>query len=74
VRRRACTPRTPAVSSREAEIRFAHRGDTLTIGLSSHQRDGFAAGTLLAVKAVASRPGVTYGLAPLLGLDFSDGS
>lgn len=54
------------------EIRFAHGTDTLTISMTSHQRDGFAAGAVLAVKAVASRPGVTYGLAPLLGFDTED--
>jgi 4-hydroxy-tetrahydrodipicolinate reductase len=51
------------------EIRFAHHGDTLTISATSHQREGYARMVLLAVKSVASRPGLTYGLEPLLGFD-----
>lgn len=51
------------------EVRFAQGSDTLTITMTSHQRDGYAAGALLAIKAVASRAGLTYGLAPLLGMD-----
>jgi 4-hydroxy-tetrahydrodipicolinate reductase len=54
------------------EVRFAHRGDTLVIRATSHQREGYAAGVLLAVKAVSSRPGLTYGLEPLLGFDTGD--
>lgn len=51
------------------EIRFAHRGDTLTLTATSHQREGYASGVLLAVRAVATRPGLTFGLEPLLGFD-----
>jgi 4-hydroxy-tetrahydrodipicolinate reductase len=51
------------------EVRFAHGGDTLTISASSHQREGYARMVLMAVKSVASRPGLTYGLEPLLGFD-----
>jgi 4-hydroxy-tetrahydrodipicolinate reductase len=51
------------------EMRFAHRGDTLTLSTTSHSREGYTAGVILAVKAVRDRPGLTWGLEPLLGFD-----
>ena len=43
-------------------------GQTLTIRHDSYDRDSFMPGVLLAVKAVADRPGLTIGLDALLEL------
>ena len=51
------------------EIRLARAGELLTISLAAYDRAPFANGAVLAIKAVASRPGLTYGLGPLLDLD-----
>jgi 4-hydroxy-tetrahydrodipicolinate reductase len=51
------------------EMRFAHRGDTLTLSTTSHSREGYAAGVTLAIKAVRDRPGLTWGLEPILGFE-----
>jgi 4-hydroxy-tetrahydrodipicolinate reductase len=51
------------------EMRFAHRGDTLTISSTSHSREGYTAGVILGIKAVRGRSGLTYGLEPILGFE-----
>jgi len=51
------------------EVRFANRGDTLTISSSSYSREGYAAGVILGIKAVHERPGLTYGLESILDLE-----
>jgi 4-hydroxy-tetrahydrodipicolinate reductase len=51
------------------EMRFAHRGDTLTLSTTSHSREGYATGVILAIKAVRNRPGLTWGLEPILGFE-----
>jgi 4-hydroxy-tetrahydrodipicolinate reductase len=43
-------------------------GQTLTIRHDSYDRTSFMPGVLLAVRAVAGRPGLTVGLDALLGL------
>jgi 4-hydroxy-tetrahydrodipicolinate reductase len=50
------------------EIVFGAEGETLTIRHDSLDRVSFMPGVLLAVRAVASRPGLTIGLEPLLDL------
>ena len=52
----------------EEEARFARPGEMLTVRLTAFGREPFAVGTLIAIKAVPSRPGLTYGLGPLLDL------
>src|SRR5262249_31059569 len=51
------------------EARFARSGEYLVISLTSLDRAPYVAGTLRAIKAVAKRPGLTFGFAPLLDLD-----
>jgi len=51
------------------EVIFGGAGEVLTIRHDSLDRASFMPGVLLAVRAVASRPGLTLGLEPLLGLD-----
>ena len=51
------------------EVIFGGVGQTLTIRHDSPQRESFMPGVILAVKAVAARPGLTVGLEPILGLD-----
>jgi 4-hydroxy-tetrahydrodipicolinate reductase len=48
------------------EVLLGTTGQTLTIRHDSYDRSSFMPGVLLAVKAVADRPGVTVGLDPLL--------
>ena len=48
------------------QVLFGGPGQTLTIRHDSTDRASFMPGVLLAVRAVASRPGLTYGLEPLL--------
>jgi 4-hydroxy-tetrahydrodipicolinate reductase len=50
------------------EIVFGAQGETLTIRHDSLDRVSFMPGVLLAVRNVASRPGLTVGLEPLLDL------
>jgi len=49
------------------EVLFGGPGQTLTIRHDSTDRVSFMPGMLLAIRAVASRPGLTVGLEPLLG-------
>jgi 4-hydroxy-tetrahydrodipicolinate reductase len=50
------------------EVLFGGQGEVLTLRHDSLDRSSFMPGVLLAVQAVASRPGLTVGLEPLLGL------
>jgi len=50
------------------EVIFGGTGQTLSIRHDSLDRTSFMPGVLLAVKAVAGRPGLTVGLEALLGL------
>jgi len=50
------------------EVILGAQGQTLTLRADSYDRSSFMPGTLLAVRAVANRPGLTIGLEPLLGL------
>ncbi|MCY3786088.1 MAG: 4-hydroxy-tetrahydrodipicolinate reductase [bacterium] len=50
------------------EVILGAQGQTLTLRADSYDRSSFMPGTLLAVRAVAGRPGLTVGLEPLLGL------
>jgi len=51
------------------EVLLGTAGETLTIRHDSYDRASFMPGVLLAVRQVGSRPGLTVGLEPLLGLD-----
>jgi len=51
------------------EVLLGTVGETLTIRHDSYDRESFMPGVLLAVRQVASRPGLTVGLEPFLGLD-----
>jgi 4-hydroxy-tetrahydrodipicolinate reductase len=50
------------------EVLFGTTGQTLSIRHDTTDRSSFMPGVLLAVKAVADRPGLTLGLEALLGL------
>lgn len=50
------------------EVILGAQGQTLTLRADSYDRSSFMPGTLLAIRAVANRPGLTIGLEPLLGL------
>jgi 4-hydroxy-tetrahydrodipicolinate reductase len=50
------------------EVLLGGEGETLTIRHDSFDRASFMPGVLLAVRNVASRPGLTVGLDPLLDL------
>ena len=50
------------------EVIFGGQGEVLTLRHDSLERSSFMPGVLLAVRAVATRPGLTVGLEPLLGL------
>ena len=50
------------------EVVLGTEGQTLSIRHDSYDRSSFMPGVLLAVKAVADRPGVTIGLDDVLGL------
>jgi 4-hydroxy-tetrahydrodipicolinate reductase len=50
------------------EILLGTQGETLTIRHDSIDRSSFAPGVLLGVRQIASRPGLTVGLDPLLDL------
>ena len=49
------------------EVIFGGAGETLTIRHDSIDRSSFLPGVLLAIRSVATRPGLTVGLEPLLG-------
>ena len=49
------------------EVLLGTTGQSLSIRHDSYDRTSFMPGVLLAVKAVADRPGVTIGLDALLG-------
>ncbi len=51
------------------EVLLGGSGETLTIRHDSLSRESFMPGVLLAVRAVADRPGLTVGIEDLLGLD-----
>jgi 4-hydroxy-tetrahydrodipicolinate reductase len=51
------------------EVLLGTAGETLTIRHDSYDRESFMPGLLLAVRQVVSRPGLSVGLGPLLGLD-----
>jgi len=51
------------------EIILGAAGQTLTIRHDTIDRDCFMPGVILAIKAVVKRPGLTVGLAPILGLE-----
>jgi 4-hydroxy-tetrahydrodipicolinate reductase len=51
------------------EVIFGGLGQTLTLRHDAPDRASYMPGVLLAVKSVASRPGLTVGLESLLGLD-----
>ncbi len=44
-------------------------GEILTIRFDTIERAAYMPGVLLAIRAVGSRPGLTYGLEPLLDLE-----
>ena len=48
------------------EVLFGGAGEVLTIRHDSLDRSSFMPGVLLAVRTVSDRPGLTYGLEPLL--------
>lgn len=50
------------------EVIFGATGQTLTLRHDSIDRTSFMPGVLLAVRAVADRPGLTVGLDPILGI------
>jgi len=50
------------------EVLFGTLGETLTIRHDSTDRTSFVPGVLLAVRRIATRPGLTIGLEPLLDL------
>ena len=50
------------------EVLFGTTGQSLTIRHDSYDRQSFMPGVLVAVRSVASRPGLTVGLEPLLGI------
>jgi 4-hydroxy-tetrahydrodipicolinate reductase len=50
------------------EVVFGTRGETLIIRHDSLDRVSFMPGVLTAIRQIASRPGLTVGLEPLLGL------
>jgi 4-hydroxy-tetrahydrodipicolinate reductase len=50
------------------EVIFGAPGQSLTIRHDAYDRSSFMPGVLLAVKSVGSFPGLTRGLAPLIGL------
>jgi 4-hydroxy-tetrahydrodipicolinate reductase len=50
------------------EVIFGGQGEVLTLRHDSLERSSFMPGVLLAVREVGTRPGLTVGLEPLLGL------
>jgi 4-hydroxy-tetrahydrodipicolinate reductase len=58
--------RLPGVVA-DQEVIFGGPGQTLTIRHDTVDRTAFMPGVMMAIKAVAARPGLTVGLDPLLG-------
>jgi len=58
--------RLPGLVSHQ-EVVFSAEGQSLTLRHDAYDRSAYMPGVLLAVKAVARRPGLTVGLDPLLG-------
>ncbi len=54
------------------EVLFGNLGETLTIRHDSLDRVSFMPGVVLAVKSVAERPGLTFGIEALLGIDIPE--
>jgi len=50
------------------EVLLGTAGETLTLRHDSYDRESFMPGVLLGVREVGSRPGLTVGLEPLLGI------
>jgi 4-hydroxy-tetrahydrodipicolinate reductase len=50
------------------EVILGGQGQTLTIRHDSTDRSSFMPGVLMAIRAMATRPGLTVGLEPLLDL------
>ena len=50
------------------EVIFGALGESLSIRHDSYDRRSFMPGVLLAVRAVADRPGLTVGIESLLGI------
>ena len=50
------------------EVQFGSAGQGLTIRYDSYDRASFMDGVVLAVESVATRPGLTLGIEPLLGI------
>ena len=59
--------RMPGLVAHE-EIHFGNPGEGLVIRHDSYDRSSFMGGVVLAVRRVATLPGVTVGLEPLLEL------
>ncbi len=59
--------RLPGLIAHE-EVIFGALGQSLTIRHDSFDRRSFMPGVLLAIRAVADRPGLTLGIESLLGL------
>jgi 4-hydroxy-tetrahydrodipicolinate reductase len=59
--------RLPGLVAHE-EVVFGAEGQSLSLRHDSYDRTSFMPGVLLAVRGVGSRPGLTLGLEPLLGL------
>jgi 4-hydroxy-tetrahydrodipicolinate reductase len=60
--------RLPGLVAHE-EVVFGGPGQTLTLRHDSTDRTSFMPGVVLAIKAAPTRPGLTVGLEPLLGID-----
>ncbi|WP_181781306.1 4-hydroxy-tetrahydrodipicolinate reductase [Pseudonocardia pini] len=59
--------RMPGVVAQQ-DVILGEAGETLTISHNSANRASFMPGVLMAIRAVPQRPGLTFGLEPLLGL------
>ena len=59
--------RLPGLLAHE-EVIFGSPGQSLSIRQDSYDRTSYMPGVLLAVRAVADRPGLTIGIEALLGL------
>jgi len=59
--------RMPGVVAQQ-DVILGEAGETLTISHNSVDRASFMPGVLMSIRAVPQRPGLTFGLEPLLGL------